>query len=96
MHSWPGHTEPLDPHWRVRDRISGQATFLEPSDLSCFQDLGDMPRVTRRAIAVCRLEGLLPIDIPTRDNVSLNERRTLDELGHKSKYLLPCFFLKGK
>jgi hypothetical protein len=25
------------------------------------------------------LEGLLPVDLPTRDNVSLNEQRTLDQ-----------------
>ena len=42
------------------------------------------------------LEGLLPVDTPTRDNVSLNEQRTLDQSENKNTYPLPCFFLRGK
>ena len=55
-----------------------------------------MPSVARRSLAICRFEGLLPVDIPTGDNVSLNEQRTLDQSGYKNNYSLLCFFLRGK
>jgi hypothetical protein len=42
------------------------------------------------------LEGLLPMNIATRDNASLNEQRILDQSGYKNKSPLPCFFLRGK
>ena len=38
------------------------------------------------------LEGLLPVDIPTRDNVSLNEPRTVDQSENKNKTLSPVSF----
>ncbi len=34
------------------------------------------------------LEGLLPVDIPTRDNASLNEQRTVDQSEIKNTYPL--------
>jgi hypothetical protein len=37
------------------------------------------------------LEGLLPMDISTRDNASLNKQRILDQSGYKNKSPLPCF-----
>ena len=42
------------------------------------------------------LEGLLPMNIPTRDNASLNKQRILDQSGYKNKNPLPCVFLWGK
>jgi hypothetical protein len=42
------------------------------------------------------LEWLLPVDVLTRDNVPLNEQRTLDQSEYKNKYSLPCYFLREK
>lgn len=33
---------------------------------------------------VAHLKGLLPVDIPTRDNVPWNEQRALDQSGDKN------------
>ncbi len=45
---------------------------------------------------IAPLEGLLPMNIPTRDNAPLNKLRTVDQSGDKNQAPLPGFFLTGK